>query len=105
MGQAGKASPLSAHPRQMSSVELLSLGNLVAFSMVHLAGAERTLETPPLPVHQLVCSATDLQALGQFPLAYPLGLFHPDVLPLRRSQAGPAVWETALSPRVRVACD
>ena len=46
-----------------------------------------------------MAKATDIQALGQFPLAHPLRPFHPDVLLLLLGQARPSAKDSPLGPR------
>ena len=71
--------------------------------LLQLPHASR-LRRSTLPVHLLDGPATDLQALGQFPLDHSLRLLHPDVLPLTLGQAGPPAWATPLGPLPSVPC-
>ena len=67
--------------------------------------AETAFPVQPLPVGLLDRPASDLQALGQFPLAHSLRSFRPNVFPLLLGQAGPPAGETPLGPRLRLTRD
>ena len=80
-------------------------GGILATCTTHGIRVEAAFSTHPLPAHLLDGPATDLQALGQFPLANPLRTLHPNVLPLLFNQARPSAKETAFGPRLRLARD
>ena len=65
--------------------------------------AEAAISTQSLPVHLLDCPTTDLQSLGQFPLAHSLRALHLDVLSLLLGQTGLPAREAPLGPRLRLA--